>query len=109
MTNEEFDRTVQATIKRIVPLLQAKGSEYAPNAERFQNFIEAARFLGSTKEEALLFFVTKHLVSLRDFVRRQAAGEVLPSAKWQERTDDIIIYMFLLSGMISEREKGEKE
>ena len=68
MNNEDFTKLVNETCDEIKATLIKKGSEYSPNSDRLQNFKDAAKFLDETNEMALLGFVTKHIIALKDFI-----------------------------------------
>jgi hypothetical protein len=99
MTKENFNDYIQDKIKYILCLMGSKGEEYA-RGDRFSNFRKAANFSNSTDVEMLWNFTIKHLVSVDDFVKDYSKGKVQPIDKWDEKINDIIVYMFLLGGML---------
>jgi len=106
MNQKDFDAVVQEVINDIVQVLTIKGKEYTSDLDRLRNFKDAANFLGYSDEEALLGFVTKHIIALKDFIHLDAAGDdSITKEQWNEKIGDIINYMILLKALL--REKGK--
>lgn len=100
----EFDKVLSNRIESTIAVLKSKAKEYAPGVDRYHNFNKAGRMHNIEPEEALKHFLTKHLVSIFDFV------EDLPAirndtnlAMVQEKIGDAINYLILLEGMIIDR------
>jgi hypothetical protein len=100
MNNTDFTKLVDDFCEEIKANLITKGGEYSPLTDRLQNFKDAAKFLGETNEMALLGFVTKHIIALKDFIvfYRPTTKE-----QWKEKTVDICCYMFLLRALLTDR------
>jgi len=85
----------------------SKAKEYAHDGDRLSNFKQAANLLHCTPEKALMGFVTKHIVALYDFLNELEQGKNQDIEQWLEKTNDIIVYMILLEGLLIERLKHE--
>lgn len=104
MTNKEFKQFVEDIINNLKNTLVIKGNEYSKaDGDRLQNFKDAASFLGVTPEVALLGFVTKHIIALKDFIFEIEDGKLKSLLQWQEKCGDIRVYTILLEALISER------
>ena len=98
-----FDDVVYARCQKIKKVLASKADEYATEGDRFHNFKVAARVIGTTPEKALLGMMMKHFVSVLDII--EAPDKVSP-ARLDEKIGDLICYLCLAEGMITERHKG---
>lgn len=100
MDAQTFDAFLDDTLAKIRTVLASKGSEYVPEDQtsRFHNFDISAGLNGSSPEQALWGFVTKHIVSLSDMVKVDSTEHAL--ASWNEKIGDVINYMILLKGMV---------
>lgn len=103
MNNEDFEALIFKRKERISLILSSKAVEYA-RGDRLSNFKEAAEFLHCTPEKALLGFVTKHMIALRDFVEDLEKGHCASGEQWDEKLGDIINYMILLEALLEERQ-----
>jgi len=102
MTNEEFTEVVERRIKILKSTLISKGEEYGKTKDRLKNFKDAANLIECSNEEALLGFVAKHIIALKDFIHDQSAFNITRE-QWDEKIGDIIAYMVLLDGLLTER------
>ena len=103
MTTEQFDKILSETMKEVVSTIGTKGAEYTVTDDRLKNFKDAGRLLGCHPEAALLSFVSKHIIALKDLTVELNNGRLRPEAQWDEKTGDIIAYMVLLRALLSER------
>jgi hypothetical protein len=103
MTNEDFNALLEDMIAKIRSTLGHKAVEYARGNDRLSNFKLAAALNQSTPEKALLGMLTKHVISVWDFVRDIDEGVVASEALWDEKLGDVINYCILLKGLIAER------
>jgi len=99
MTTEELNVIVERHITDLRETLSIKGAEYSLTPDRLKNFKDAAEFLECTPEEALFGFVAKHIIALKDFIKH----ETYSRKQIDEKIGDIICYMVLLDGLITER------
>jgi len=109
METKDFNKIVNDRKIRISKILQAKATEYAKGGDRLSNFKEAALFMQCTPEKALLGFVTKHMIALRDFTNDLENGHCQSEEMWDEKLGDIINYMILLEALLAERFEGIRE
>ena len=78
----------------------AKSKEYSTDSWD-SNFVKGGRVLGVSKEQALLGYATKHLVSIMDIVEgKSATKEAI-----DEKFGDTFIYFALLRVMLLEKSK----
>jgi len=103
MNTEQFNKILTNTLTELSTTLGSKGAEYTITEDRLKNFSDAGQFLGCHPEAALLSFVTKHIIALKDFVILLNQGKLRPRAQWQEKTGDIMAYMVLLRALLEER------
>ena len=97
MTNEVFVTILESRINAMRETLAAKAKEYA-TSDRLHNFKRSARLLDCSPPQALLGFLTKHLVSIVDMV--QAGNH--PISQWDEKIGDAINYLVLLEAIVKE-------
>lgn len=89
---------LEKNFNQLVELYKKKNSEYATNSWD-SNFIKGANILGISKEEVLLGYATKHIVSIIDIIKGKPASlEVI-----KEKIGDIQVYMGLLQIMFEEK------
>lgn len=104
MQSAEFNAFIEEKLNDIRDLLVRKGDEYVPagvqEKSRFHNFEVSSALNGTTKEQALWGFVTKHIVSLADMVKGEALDYDMP--KWDEKIGDVSVYMLLLHAMVAD-------
>lgn len=100
MDTKEFNEVLERRITTLRSTLQSKGEEYTVANDRLQNFKDAAAFLHISPEQALWGFVTKHIVALNDFL---SCPGTMTRKEFEDKAGDIIAYMVLLDGLITER------
>ena len=100
MQTEQFNKIVERRIELIRSVLATKEKEYAVSKDRLHNFNRAAEMLRCTREQALIGFMTKHLVSILDMVD----SLFLPSKeKLEEKIGDSVNYLILLEASLKEK------
>ena len=95
-------------VQRDITMLNDKRAEYADDDDIFSNFEKAASFNTSTQEKQLWNYCTKHIISVQEMV----AGLHLtkyPLSQWEEKLGDIRRYLYLLEGMMREKEATRLE
>lgn len=110
MDSKEFDEFLEMTFDHIRDMLASKGAEYVPGTakiSRFHNFQIGAGLNQQTIEQVLWGFVTKHIVSLSDMVKKPASESKLEA--WDEKIGDVINYMILLKAMVTYDARVAKE
>jgi hypothetical protein len=103
VTNEDFNNLLEDMITKIRNVLGHKAAEYARGGDRLSNFKLAAALNQSSPEKALLGMLTKHIISVWDFVEDIENGVVAQEGLWDEKLGDVINYCILLKGLIIER------
>jgi hypothetical protein len=108
MISKEFFDLMDATYQRLLDLSESKGMEYAGSADRLSNFKRLGVELSMPPEKVLWVYMTKHLDSLRTWLR-ELEGPIrrIPSEPIEGRIDDAILYLILLKGLICERTNRE--
>lgn len=101
MDNKEFEKIVNEQLEVCKSVLCNKSKEYDFGKDRLHSFKAAAAFLNSTPEEALLGYMTKHLMSISDMVH---AVDNFTYEKFEEKITDTMNYLLLLKGLLYERE-----
>lgn len=103
MNNKEFTKIVENRCEAIKACLIRKGEEYSSNEDRLHNFFEAAKLMRTTPEEALLGFLTKHLVSIIDIIKNVEKGKIPTEETVSEKLMDAENYLILLEALLTER------
>ena len=100
MTNKKFEELVEEQFTICNQLLCNKSQEYDFGKDRLHSFKVAAELLKTTPEEALLGYLTKHIMSIYDMI-----PEVnnFSFDKFMEKITDTINYLLLLKGLLYER------
>lgn len=70
MRAEQFNQLVEEIRKESLDTLIAKNAKYAPDADKLHNFHMGGEIFGGTTAQAAWGYLTKHLVALRDMVKR---------------------------------------
>lgn len=99
MNNSDFTKVVEDQLAYCTSLLIDKSKEYDFGSDRLHSFKVAADLLKSTPKEALLGYLTKHIISVYDMCKSK---ESFPIEKWDEKITDCINYFLLLKGLITE-------
>ncbi len=102
MNREEFDRFRDAQYDIAAGINNAKGKDYAGDDDALKNFKDAAGQLGLTPFQVWGVYAHKHWSAIQSFLRE---GDVA-SEPIEGRVHDLIVYSFLLLGLIEEA-KGE--
>jgi hypothetical protein len=92
-------------VNEIQKMREQTGHAYAPNdMNPFENFIQAAEEMESTKEVELWNQSYKHVVAIKMWVKADAANRALMDAREpiEKRINDEIVYLLLLRAMIEE-------
>lgn len=96
MQHKEFEQIATNILSRVKHCLTAKGIEYSKSDSVFFNFEEGGKILGNTKEQTLLYYMSKHIVSIVSMIKDDKEK---PMEVWQEKITDIICYLILLEAM----------
>jgi len=99
MTQKQFEEIFSTTVKECKSLLIDKSKVYAEHGDRLSNFHDAANYLGCKPSQALLSFLTKHLIALKTKIH---SNEIFTTEQFDENIIDIINYMILLRAVLWE-------
>lgn len=89
----------RAMIKEENDLLTKKGAEYASDTDALANFKKRAEDIGIDPKQILWIFLSKHLDSIKSFVKK---GHELSDEPIAGRIQDSRNYLFLLHCLIVE-------
>jgi hypothetical protein len=100
MTTNEFDAMLEENYQEILTLCRTKGADYARDFDRLSNFKDQAAKLGLTPYQVWGVYANKHWDAINSFVRNNGQLESEPI---ESRVHDIILYSFLLLGLIHDQ------
>jgi DNA-binding SARP family transcriptional activator len=89
----------KAIVKEEMDLLTRKGAEYASDADALANFKKRAEDIGIDPKQILWIFLSKHLDSIKSFVKK---GKEISDEPIAGRIQDARNYLFLLHCLIDE-------
>lgn len=104
MINDKFEKVVDDQFKLCKELLINKSKEYDFGDDRLHSFKVAAAMLKTTPEEALLGYLTKHIMSIYDMVPEV---NKFTMHKFSEKITDTINYLLLLKALLYERNEDK--
>lgn len=103
MTRTEFQFLFNSFIKELETLSNLKGGEYAPNADRLENFKRNAEELGLTPFDVWAVYAGKHWDAVRTFVRDQREGRERPRLEdIGSRAHDLALYCILFLALVED-------
>lgn len=105
MNAETFNKHLTYMQNLTVETLTAKAKEYADDSDRLHNFKIAGPLQTRTPIGALGGFMAKHTISIYDMIRGTDNGVNFPMDMWEEKVKDHINYLFLLWGLVNERDE----
>jgi hypothetical protein len=103
MTTQEFSDYLTRRLKRIADTLDNKHQEYADRDNNFSNFQKGAEILKCSKEEVMLMYATKHLVSVIEITQGKAATK----AQIEEKFGDLVNYLILIEASLLYNEEED--
>lgn len=101
MDRTQFQDMMDNDFATIKGLNSTKGADYSGNDDALLNFKRAAANIGLTPEQVWSVYATKHWDAIMTFVRE---GDV-KSEPVEGRIHDVILYCFLLLGLIREKQE----
>ena len=105
MNTVQFNAMLKLTYDRLFEISNTKGKEYAGSEDRLANFKRLGADLDLLPEQVLLVYFTKHLDSIRTYIKDKAIGNArVLSEPIEGRIDDAILYLVLLKGLIFDAE-----
>lgn len=109
MNSSDLQRVVDDTFNTLVRISNSKGEEYAGKEDRLANFKRLGAELNLDPRHVLWVFATKHLDSIRTYLREvNAPVQRVLSEPIDGRIDDVILYLILLKGLIYEANLQER-
>lgn len=103
MKKADFKNVIDTVYQSLCKLTATKGEEYAnSDDDQFANFRRGAADLGIPKEAVLLIYLSKHMDSIKSYVK--GLGKPVSHALSEPiegRIDDAILYLVLLRGMVA--------
>jgi hypothetical protein len=94
MTLEKDSEALRYIYERCAEKLNTKNAEYGND-----NFEEAGKFLNCTPQQALMGYLTKHLISIKEMCNARDI-HAYSEEKWEEKITDSICYLILLMAMV---------
>jgi hypothetical protein len=101
MTRNEFINLLDKHFDEIKKINVTKGQDYSGDEDALLNFKRAGANLGLTPEQVLAVYLSKHYDAVMTYCKQ---GQV-ESEAIEGRIHDIILYCFLLMGLIEEKNK----
>lgn len=93
MNRDDFERYLDMLDENSLETLKTKNARYSSPDDVLHNFNAGADIMGSTSAEACWGYLTKHLVALRDMVKRNDFSNM---ADFLEKCQDSINYIRFL-------------
>uniref|UniRef100_A0A6M3JLL1 Uncharacterized protein n=1 Tax=viral metagenome TaxID=1070528 RepID=A0A6M3JLL1_9ZZZZ len=103
MKTEDFLKVVKETIDMCISTLIGKDKEYARNDDKFHNFKRGVSLEAKTPEKVLRGMMTKHVISIYDYIDDLENGIDHSLKEWDEKLKDNINYLLILRGLLIER------
>ncbi len=105
MNRADIIRLMEREFEQIVEINRAKGHDYSGEEDALSNFKNEAKEIGITPEQVWSVYVSKHWSAVKTYVRE---GEVA-SEPIEGRLRDVILYSFLMMGLIAEKRQLVRE
>lgn len=109
MTENEFEKVIEETLKQIEETLIIKGREYRRNNDPFHNFNEGVKRTGQIREKVIDGMLLKHEVSIADMTNDLEKGIVPKKATVDEKFGDNLIYLLIKKASIIDKINNEPE
>ena len=104
---ERFEKLVAEFLEREEKILAWKRGEYSTSADRLQNFREVAGFMGVYMPEIALYYLLKHIQSIKNAVlsekRYNWTWETPEGEGLKQRIADSRNYLLLLAACLDEK------
>lgn len=101
MKSEDLEQIVDEMLKDCKEIRMSKGMAYSGLEDKLGNFKRCAKLADVTTEKAWFVYFCKHYDALCSYIR----GEYKDSESIKGRIQDLINYLFLLSGILKEQNK----
>lgn len=107
MRSERFEQILERRKDLMTQTLSSKAKEYASDADRLQNFLDAQALLypeitegdHGARSRVALAFMAKHVVSVFQMVR---SGKGFTREQWDEKIGDMVNYSVLLEATLED-------
>lgn len=99
MTREEYNKSIEAQLKRVKETLIKKNKEYSTDSSPLHNFHQSAKILRVSPKECALAFMVKHLTSIINMTQSDID---YPMELWREKLGDAKNYMILIECLVEE-------
>ena len=106
MNNKDFENIVNTQLDICKNILCDKSKEYDFGKDRLRSFKVASKLLNNNPKEALLGYLTKHIISIYDMVPE---SKNFTYDKFEEKITDAINYLLLLKGLLYEEKFSDTE
>ncbi len=101
MTNKDFYELMKTTFANCEGIARAKGEDYTKgSADALANFKEGGKALNVDPKIVCWVFMNKHYQAITNYIRTNGQSESEPIS---ERIKDMINYLVLLQGIITEQ------
>jgi hypothetical protein len=108
LSHSDYSQIVHDTVLKITELAAVKGGEYAGDDDRLANFRRNGERLGLPMETVWGVYAAKHWDAVMQYVQDLNTGKTRPRSEPIEgRVDDLIVYLMLFKGILSERSSTE--
>ncbi len=104
MTDKDFEVVVRGMTARCEKILLKKAVEYS-RGDRLSNFKDAARLEKCNPLRALRGMMSKHVISIYDYIDDYDKGHFHTMGEWDEKILDNINYLLLLKGLLLDSQK----
>jgi len=102
MTPERFSQIFDEVTYKCWTTLGNRSHVYSRNNDKLHNFKRAADFEDLPAEDALIGMMTKHVVSVYDYVDDISEGVFHTREEWLEKIIDLINYPILLLALLED-------
>ena len=106
MTRTDLTALMESHWQQIQELNRRKGNDYAGDQDALSNFKRIAAANGVTSYQVWGIYFGKHIDAINTFIRNNGQVESEPI---EERLHDVIVYAFLLLGLIEEQKAKDDE
>jgi len=102
MKRDEFQALMQEQFDKLLEINSSKGHDYAGDDDALDNFKRHSNNLGLTPEQIWAVYANKHWDAINTYCKE---GDVA-SEPIEGRIDDALLYLFLLRGLVEERQSS---
>lgn len=95
-----YDLIEKEVLPKCREIMKSKGEAYSGKEDKLGNFKRCAKMAGTTPEKTLFTYATKHWDAISAYVRE----EYCDSEPIEGRIMDVVNYMFLLFGLVREKQ-----